>query len=194
MKEKPIIFTGESIKAIFDGRKTMTRRICKVDWKETGFHSYETKFASVYNNCIWHTWDKDGVGGENSIGSSIEEAKHEAIKSAIKQGFLKSPYQVGDKLWVRESYHLHSVDDGCCSVIYATPNDKHHYIDLNEQEEKDALRIMSADNSRLFVGYHPSIHMPKWATRLWLEVTKVRVERDETDGKWYFVYDFKRAK
>ena len=184
MKEKPIIFTGESIKAIFDGRKTMTRRICKVDWKETGFHSYETKFASVYNNCIWHTWDKDGVGGENSIGSSIAEAKHEAIKSAIKQGFLKSPYQVGDKLWVRETWQVLAGFSGGCMKPY---------IKIPDMKTTNTILVYKLDNN-YNTKWRPPIHMPKWASRLWLEVTKVRVERDETDGKWYFVYDFKRAK
>jgi hypothetical protein len=150
VSEKPILFNTEMVKAILDGRKTMTRRVIKpqpvlVQHQDEGFH-FE-----------WNGYQVDFV--------------HDIIDIEIH-----APIKVGDKLYVREAYYLCSVGDDYCKVIYPS-DDVHRCIDLNEQEEKDALRIIRADNDNYRTGCHPSIHMPKWAARLWLEVTAVKVER-----------------
>lgn len=44
--------------------------------------------ASVYSNGIWHTWDQDGVGGENASEGTVARAKSEATYSAVRQGFI----------------------------------------------------------------------------------------------------------
>ena len=45
-------------------------------------------FASVYPNGVWHTWDENGVGGENSSCDTVQKAQEEAAQSAISQGFI----------------------------------------------------------------------------------------------------------
>ena len=49
-----------------------------------------TRAATVWDNGVWHTWDADGIGGENSAEASVEIAKAEAVLSALNQGFLTS--------------------------------------------------------------------------------------------------------
>lgn len=44
--------------------------------------------ATVWANGTWHTWDRFGIGGENSQESTVERAKIEAAASAIAQGFI----------------------------------------------------------------------------------------------------------
>jgi hypothetical protein len=44
--------------------------------------------ATVWTNGTWHTWDENGVGGENSNEKTVEEAKRQAGGSAILQGFI----------------------------------------------------------------------------------------------------------
>lgn len=44
--------------------------------------------ATVWDNGTWHTWDKDGVGGENDVEKTVALAKIEAAASAIAQGFI----------------------------------------------------------------------------------------------------------
>lgn len=44
--------------------------------------------ATVWENGTWHTWDKNGVGGENSVEIDVRRAKIEASASAIEQGFV----------------------------------------------------------------------------------------------------------
>lgn len=44
--------------------------------------------ATVFSNAVWHTWDRDGIGGENSSERTVRKAKIEAAASAIEQGFI----------------------------------------------------------------------------------------------------------
>lgn len=43
--------------------------------------------ATVWDNGTWHTWDTDGVGGENDVEKSIGEAKRQAVAAVVAQGF-----------------------------------------------------------------------------------------------------------
>jgi hypothetical protein len=52
------------------------------------FTRFGREMATVYYNGVWHTWRRDGSGGENSRELSITKAKCEAYHSACKQGFL----------------------------------------------------------------------------------------------------------
>ena len=49
----------------------------------------KTEWATVWFNGVWHTWDKDGTGGENGKERTMEEAIVEATHSAYKQGFIE---------------------------------------------------------------------------------------------------------
>jgi len=120
IKERPILFSAQMIRAILEGRKTQTRRIIK---PAPGDHP-----------------DDDG---------SV---------------LYRCPYGYkGDRLWVRESFSYHLLDDGFW-----------YWADGNVAD-KDCTKPK------------PSIHMPRRASRISLEVTKVRVERlreiSEDDAK-----------
>lgn len=65
----------------------------------------------------------------------------------------RSPYQQGDILYVRETW---------CKGSYGNEKEKYYY---------------KADDNNFFCTWHPSIHIPKEAARIWLKVTDVRVER-----------------
>lgn len=133
MKEKPILFSGEMVKAILDGRKTQTRRIMK---PQPPAH--------------WQPMD---------------------METMIRKGWRRE-YAVGWRLWVRESAYI------------APPN---FSKDGNVKDDQGRLRTvdwaatMSADAVRVATDYGvkktPSIHMPRWASRIALQVTAVRVER-----------------
>ena len=69
------------------------------------------------------------------------------------------PYQLGDILYVREAFYR---DENC--ILYKADNDK-----------LTGYRNMRGED--VSVKWHPSIHMPKEAARIWLKVTDVRVER-----------------
>ena len=83
--------------------------------------------------------------------------------------YAKPPYQPGDTLYVRETWKK-------------APNGYYYYEDWQRDDIADVTK------------WHPSIHMPKEAARIWLKVTDIRVERlqeiDE-DGVWDEGFKFK---
>lgn len=68
-----------------------------VRWKRSlseGASCWKTQWATVWDNGVWHTWDKHGTGGENSREPTVINAMAEAMKAAHRQGFIALP---GDK-------------------------------------------------------------------------------------------------
>jgi hypothetical protein len=79
------------------------------------------------------------------------------------QSFIKVPYgKRGDRLWVKESHRLL---DCTCTETCRTPG--HVWY------EADQSGYHGASLTRL----RPSIHMPRWASRITLEIEIIRVER-----------------
>lgn len=130
MKERPIIFSGEMIQAILDGRKTMTRR--------------PVKPQPTPHNGGW-VWEP--IGGMMAVASG--KIYFSKIKSRCPYG------QPGDGLWVRETF-------ATTSESSATFNDCEYKADIRRKS-------MHKWTSPLF--------MPRWASRITLEIVNVRVER-----------------
>lgn len=128
MKERPILFNSEMVRAILDGRKTMTRRAVKPQPEQD-------------TDCPYH------------IGTGIERVARTC------------PYgKPGDRLWVRETWR--GKDWGYSrpkEIIYRASNDFYG----NHRET----------TTHPDVKWTPSIYMPRWASRITLEITNVRVER-----------------
>jgi hypothetical protein len=174
MKEHPILMAPQMAAAAANGTKTQTRRVAKGHWKRSehdGHPCWATPWATVWDNGTWHTWDEDGVGGENSREASVEEARNEALLSAVSQGFIRCPYgRVGDRLWVRERWGVveSCFDPRACTVRYAAD---------------DSTKRIAGETGAQYAGpalsfrWRPSIHMPRWACRTVLEITATRLER-----------------
>lgn len=146
---RPILFSGPMVRAILGGHKTMTRRVVKPQ-PEVGSYS-----AIDHEGVPWWCWD-DGRG-RNAVSYYWEDGKEHAIPA------YRCPFGVpGDRLWVRETW----AGDDLCGVVYRTdhPDAVLKFGDLDDGEQ--SLRC-----------WRPSIHMPRWASRITLEVTDVRVER-----------------
>ena len=148
-KERPIIMSGESVRAILEDRKTQTRRVCKPQPIED------------------QKWDG---------GWKLVTAKATTAIEALRRGMYPEtcPYGVpGDRLWVREGWAPFVRGDG-----------GEGWVELvrwrADEAEYPVPPEHSADWDRLSgKGYHwrSPIYMPRWACRLLLEVTEVRVER-----------------
>jgi len=134
MSDRPIIFSAPMIRALLDGRKSMTRRVLKVQPGELD--------CPISVGCEWHV--TDSRGGNMSP--------------------LPVPYAVGDRLWCREGFS------------YGWPVEENHQLPECNQEHAITYRT---DGNRPFGGgkWHSPIHMPRWASRLTLIVTDVRVQR-----------------
>lgn len=149
-KVKPILFNSEMVRAILEGRKTVTRRVvkpsppCELRRMTEGYHAGE-----------WHLYS------ENPMIDKVNNSPWGAQ-------FIP-PYQPGDVLWVRETwgdYREHSEDGEGAYFLYRAD-----YPDGATTYQYPDGPICDLPK------WHPSIHMPKEAARIWLRVTNVRMER-----------------
>lgn len=161
MRERPILFSAPMVRAILDGRKTQTRRVVKMPsnvnapivarWHQGKYYDHGTKTGFVPLN------ENGGIATK-----------------AFDDHHIDCPYGVpGDRLWVRETWwtypHVISnrlLRDGADTwpkvngepIAYAADGDADIWSHLNWIKK-------------------PSIFMPRWASRLTLEITRIRVER-----------------
>lgn len=162
MKERGILFNGEMVRAEQAGRKTQTRRVMKPQPEAYDHVDYDEKMG-------WHIWwDKTGHNPWDV------EQRYKAINP---------PYgQPGDRLWVRETWGFgcrnteHGALDGLeyrADQFYLDGefDDLDLYPVPDDADEESVERWMNK------TGWHPSIHMPRWASRTILELIAVRVER-----------------
>jgi len=150
MSEKGILFNGPMVRAILEGRKTQTRRVVKPK-------------------------RKGGViaGPAAESGCAIEAFGGGAWHKPSRQEVLRAPYSVGDLLYVRETWRwtrAHWGGNGNMTHIGYRADG----ADIWRCKTVDEL---GTDKRGDWKRWRPSIHMPKWAARLWLEVTAVRCER-----------------
>ena len=163
MTSKPIIFSAPMVRAILAGRKTMTRRI--VRWPAwTGFCEPPADKYDVHM-----------IAGTNCVGVHAKAHGNQCW------GTMPSPYGgPGDRLWVRETHAWADKmaenverEDPVCVAYRADRTAIAH-----EHENVHALDTAGWNWDRF--KWRPSIYMPRWASRLTLEVTGVRVERLQT--------------
>nr|DAX12016.1 MAG TPA: ASCH domain protein [Bacteriophage sp.] len=172
MAIKPILFNTEMVRAILDGRKTCTRRIAKGFIPDDALWGYTAFTPKGYISC--RGVYADGYG----------------------EGFYKLPYQPGDLLYVRETWGISNMDDESkmAYIVYRASEDQENEgcreVHLPDEKFEKMYESMAESEPE----WHPSIHMPKEAARIWLKVTDVRVERlqDITeDGVWDEGFKFK---
>lgn len=157
--ERPILFSGPMVRAILDGRKTQTRRVVKPQPPEGG----GPITVERYEPAIVDRW------GEIQPGPEIFGAYNEEWGCVCPYG------EPGDRLWVRETWRPIFIpacgendDAWSWTVKYAAGGDDFATDDVpgDWTYPKQAER-----------GNVPGIHMPRWASRITLEVTGVRFER-----------------
>lgn len=153
MTERGMIFNSEMVRAILDGRKTQARRIMApqpADDIERG----------IFPN-------PEAIGWKSSL-----RHKHGSTTAHF------CPYgKPGDRIWVRETFQgpLFDYDlmDSYCKD--PTPFEKPEFC-VYKADGVPAPEFYDADDE-LHCCWRPSIHMPRWASRILLEITDVRVER-----------------
>ncbi|PPI86186.1 hypothetical protein KEHDKFFH_02380 [Marinobacter maroccanus] len=153
-KEKPILFKDDMVRAILEGRKTQTRRVMKPQ-------------PRIESNG-WFHWDghrPNSEYGAFATSSPEKETINLFVGSACPYG------QPGDRLWVRETHH---VPGGYleAELIEEIRNGVSSPESLGVTYRADAPSLKPCDG-----GWTPSIHMPRWASRITLEIIDVRVER-----------------
>lgn len=151
MKERPILFSGPMVRAILEGRKTMTRRVVKPQPHE-GVDAVE--------------WQDQIIVGMNVPDQSGFAMMRGGV---IESEAIRCPYGAPcDRLWVRETFG-YPEDNKENGIVYRATDQT--WDDASTKHCKTML-------------WKPSIFMPRWASRITLEITGVRVERlqDITDA------------
>jgi len=144
---KPILFNTDMVRAILDGRKTATRRIVKAPV----LYSCTEPPSRIFR-------DGDLFQFQWNTGKTVA-------------GFaIKPPYLPGDILYVRETFACDGFDGEKDVYVYRADVDECDRIVWGDIEKNEWAP--SSD-----YHWHPSIHMPKEAARIFLRVTDVRVER-----------------
>lgn len=180
MKERGMIFNGEMVRAILDGRKKQTRRIMKVQPSD-GFHPTHNGY-NLDLNAHWYT---PGVVDKNGY---LQPAKKDVFGVADENEGYTCPFgAVGDRIWVREAFQGPLVSEELLEEYRAYP-EKFENPEYCEYAADGGPRPEYCDlDDNLRHGWRPSIHMPRWASRITLEITGVRVERlrdlSEDDAK-----------
>lgn len=148
MTERPILFSAPMVRALLNGSKTMTRRVVK---PRPDIVTMDGKAAR------WKTlkfYDRE-------TRQAVERDRDENGNRFIEQ--INCPYgKPGDRLWVRETWAPRT--GGM----------------LPELERAMIPRYRADGEFRPewgFMKWHPSIHMPRWASRIKLEITATRIER-----------------
>ncbi|MCO1334971.1 hypothetical protein MO867_11550 [Microbulbifer sp. OS29] len=169
--EKPILFNGDMVRAILDGRKTQMRRPIKPQ----PFNGLSNKEAIKQ------------IGGLPAGRSLYQE-----INSAWQSRFvdINCPLgEPGDRLWVREAWKP-SISHSCAMDICDCGDVQVEYLADGSFEffrDDDIAESWTMPKSAQEGNDTPSIHMPRWASRIHLEITYVRVERiqdiSEADAK-----------
>lgn len=171
--ERPILFSGPMVRAILDGRKTVTRRIMSPQPTGTA-------------GKVWP--DEDRWQWPSALARTMVD---------INEARSLSPYGCrGDRLWVRETWRYHGwTEDGAPWIKYAA-DDSTRLVERIPDEWSDRLADIWADlsdDANMAIDgraadrkWRPSIFLPRWASRITLEVVGVRVERlqeiDEADA------------
>lgn len=153
MKERPVIFNSEMVRAILDGRKTQTRRVMAVQPESNQFGLLRITDSTKRSDIGKYHWAESNATGTHQ-------------RSAL----FSCPFgQVGDRLWVRETFM-----DLTGTGIEATTGKFEGFA-----YRADTPAGSYGDEVRKEYGlkWTPSLHMPRKACRILLEITAVRVER-----------------
>lgn len=179
MPIKPILFNLEMVRAILDGRKTVTRRAVKPKYSNTDL----VMFTNKYGTRLVEQQNDVPPPEEITAPDGQKVTRHHLV--AMRE--IPTPYRPGDILWVRETWWKNYWHE------YGT------YFYRADGEEIDIPLITGGTRKHGKADglkWHPSIHMPKEAARLFLRVTGVRVERLQditteqasAEGSWLTKY------
>lgn len=165
-KERPIIFSGPMVRAILDGCKTQTRRIVKV--RGLDFMGAGGDKGEDWNDPLCWGWEDQNNPCHFAVLSREPEDGDWSIRC---------PYgSPGDRLWVRETWALLLCDEDSLDDWGALIPDEHPQLGWQVQYRAGHPWENDSIDDRGFRWRSPRF-MPRWASRITLEVVNVRVER-----------------
>lgn len=157
MKERPILFSGPLVRAIDECRKTQTRRVIKLPPAPNHLGS-------------WEATTLGGKGVRDALGNEVPEVV--AIWHTRTGKAIASPYAVGDRLWVQEAHSI-MLPGGYWARVTTLVDGQTRSFEVDHETLEKLQPQISVQKKR----GRPGRFMPRWASRITLEVTGIRVER-----------------
>lgn len=154
MNDRPILFSGAMVRALLAGTKTQTRRVLRdqpANNEPVGGGICDPERLAEHPYCWLNGFD----------GSIVRPINH------------PPSWLPGDRLWVREAHYLTDNGDNEC-VVYAADDAS---VKAHKAEVANLKRSYPGAHWDHHLRLRPSIHMPRWASRITLIVTEVRVQR-----------------
>lgn len=181
MKELPILFSPPMVRALLDGSKTQTRRVVKPSLAEREW--VEQRASGDFWRC---------ADGDPTCYTGVWETSEYA-----QQYPILCPYgQPGDRLWVKENYRFTNdldrysatqVAQLCLDAGYKSPWAPIHFEADGQRNNWEHTSTPPHKGEPVAGKLRPNIFMPRWASRIDLEITGIRVERlqdiSEEDAK-----------
>ncbi|HIE8673071.1 TPA: hypothetical protein ACXPYG_005121 [Klebsiella variicola subsp. variicola] len=160
--ERGMIFNAEMVWALLDGRKTQTRRIMK---PQPTLDDFVCPYEGPRGGHIWPSRNHQYAlhvetmlqNGEGCWGGLASDACHFG--------------EIGDRIWVRETFRVHSRATDVATLVYKAS------VRNSWTEQTHRVPVAVCNKPATPEKWTPAIHMPRWASRILLEITGVRVER-----------------
>lgn len=160
VRERPILFSPPMVLGILENRKFQTRRIVKPQPKDDRVNHW----VPITEQVAWRTWEKTGAwhcGYCRPMPDGSPSSHFEITGSA------RCTYgNPGDLIWVREGLHRPDGDPW----LYRADN-----MPVMVDKADESAMVVWAHHKQQ--DYCPSMFMPRWASRITLELTEVRVEK-----------------
>lgn len=163
MTDRPILFSAPMVRALLDGTKTQTRRLLN---PQPINEAISIRRVATTKDCGAPVFNFYNAEGKPIYAIPC---KHGRLGEFIPR------YAIGDRLWVRENWFVDHSD--CMKGPYLAPEGMSH----DELVDQAFLHFAATDDPNSWEAeqpkWRPSIHMPRWASRITQIVTDVRVER-----------------
>lgn len=167
MRELPILFNDEMVRAILDGRKTQTRRPVKWTADQEGYAKHRG-WNPIRDGVCVVGWECDGP----ACPHCGEITSHHEVKWTKD---VRSPFgAAGDYLWVRECWNCFTMEDSGDGENWEPGFPVASGLKSRPQH---TVMMYRASHHPCGMPWRPSIHMPRWASRISLRVKRVWVER-----------------
>lgn len=161
MRERGMIFNAEMVRAILNGSKTQTRRVMK---PQPTPDDYICPYDGPRGGHIWPSKNHQ-YGLHVELMMQNGEGHWDGLASQA------CPFgEVGDRIWVRETYRVMGCATDVARLMYKAS-------ERNSFTESTRTVPVGTCTKQPSQKWTPSIHMPRWASRILLEITSVRVER-----------------
>jgi len=172
MKERPILFSGPMVRAILAGAKTQTRRVVTARHPLThigprGSEDSPDEWGYFFDGPDHH--------GYMVLGRGHNDRHDHGLVS------IPCPYGVvGDRLWVREKWRTYErPTDGVDGICFAADD---AFVRIENTSAAADRWVVAHDNGDHGEAWRSPIFMPRWASRLTLEITDIRVQRLQEIG------------